>query len=244
MMRVRWTTEASLDLRESSTIQPARPARMRNGGWARHGIRGAVLLTYALTTGCGLVDQEVDQQRDDGAVFDAIVEHSIKPEANRLAPGMSIRVLEQALAICPNRETPLVPEARAGCLNENVLEFFENRLLPSGKLVFDGLVSPAVRQELASVFRRRHQEARLVRVPHIDGLVPVALEEMAQPLTTHSSSRRSDVKFSLPAYSSDGHALVYASYVCGGLCGYGWLFLLEQDGTRWNVVSVHLIWIS
>ena len=51
--------------------------------------------------------------------------------------------------------------------------------------------------------------------------------------------------FSLPAYSSDGHAVVYASYVCGGLCGYGWLFLLRQEqGGSWQVVGTEMLWIS
>jgi hypothetical protein len=47
-----------------------------------------------------------------------------------------------------------------------------------------------------------------------------------------------------PAHSGQGQALVYATCVCGGLCGYGWFFLLEQRSGEWRVQSVYMLWIS
>jgi hypothetical protein len=32
--------------------------------------------------------------------------------------------------------------------------------------------------------------------------------------------------------------------VCGGLCGYGWFFLLNREGEMWKVVYVEMLWIS
>jgi len=50
--------------------------------------------------------------------------------------------------------------------------------------------------------------------------------------------------FSSPAYSTDGRALVEARYICGGLCGYGWFFLLERRGEVWVVLADELLFIS
>ncbi len=45
-------------------------------------------------------------------------------------------------------------------------------------------------------------------------------------------------------YSRDGHSLVYGSFICGGLCGEGWLFLLKQEENSWRVVATEHLWVS
>jgi hypothetical protein len=47
--------------------------------------------------------------------------------------------------------------------------------------------------------------------------------------------------FSLPGYSSAGHAVVYAFYDCGGRCGTAWLWLLEKRSAEWQVRSRFVI---
>jgi hypothetical protein len=32
--------------------------------------------------------------------------------------------------------------------------------------------------------------------------------------------------------------------VCGGLCGEGWMFLLERNRDAWKVVAIEMLWIS
>jgi hypothetical protein len=49
---------------------------------------------------------------------------------------------------------------------------------------------------------------------------------------------------SMPGISTDGRAIVYVSYWCGNLCGYGWFVLLAKGGENWRVVSRELLWIS
>lgn len=49
---------------------------------------------------------------------------------------------------------------------------------------------------------------------------------------------------SLPGYSSDGCALMYGSYTCGNLCGYGWLFVLQKIEGQWRVESATVTVIS
>jgi len=39
-------------------------------------------------------------------------------------------------------------------------------------------------------------------------------------------------------------ALVYMSYVCGGLCGHGFTFWMEKSGDTWKVKEIIRMWIS
>jgi hypothetical protein len=61
---------------------------------------------------------------------------------------------------------------------------------------------------------------------------------------TRAGQRVRVVTFSVPAYSEDGYALVFTSYTCGSLCGYGWFVLLREIDAQWRVVDNHLDWIS
>jgi hypothetical protein len=39
-------------------------------------------------------------------------------------------------------------------------------------------------------------------------------------------------------------AFVETSYVCGGLCGNGWLYALRRHGTEWRLIAIAFTWIS
>ena len=51
-------------------------------------------------------------------------------------------------------------------------------------------------------------------------------------------------RLSLPGYSTDGYALMYGSYYCGNLCGYGWLFVLKKSDGKWQMQSSVVTMIS
>lgn len=45
--------------------------------------------------------------------------------------------------------------------------------------------------------------------------------------------------------SADGRqALVQVDGICGGLCGSGWLIVLERDGDLWRVRGMLMTWVS
>jgi len=47
------------------------------------------------------------------------------------------------------------------------------------------------------------------------------------------------------AFNSDpGEAVLFASEVCGGLCGYGYLFRLRKDQGAWKIIEERFLWIS
>ena len=51
-------------------------------------------------------------------------------------------------------------------------------------------------------------------------------------------------RFSLPGYSSDGYAMVVASYGCGSLCGVSWLIILDNTTGIWRIAEVFPLSIS
>ena len=37
---------------------------------------------------------------------------------------------------------------------------------------------------------------------------------------------------------------VQTSYVCGGLCGVGWLYALRREGSEWRIAAIAWTWVS
>ena len=52
------------------------------------------------------------------------------------------------------------------------------------------------------------------------------------------------IAVSTPSYSSDRAAVLYAEFVCGGLCGEGFLVRLHREPEGWRVSRVDGRWIS
>jgi hypothetical protein len=53
------------------------------------------------------------------------------------------------------------------------------------------------------------------------------------------------LSFSRVAFNAKGdEALLFASEVCGPLCGYGYLFRFKKDQGRWKFVNEQFLWIS
>ena len=65
----------------------------------------------------------------------------------------------------------------------------------------------------------------------------ILLDEAASAETVEKYRQRTvgSSSSSLPGYSDDRHAVVYGSYSCGSVCGYGWLFVLEKLDGQWRV---------
>lgn len=184
---------------------------------------------------------------DDAAVYRAILADKIQPEVDRFSRGDGIRTpapilaFDRTMVVCrPALDHP----KPMGCIRDEEIQSFEAKLPRMQRVRFDGLLSPAGREELARAFRERNQEPRPLPQMKPEGVIVTPPEGLDEALKRESSRTRGISSFSVPAYSADGHALVYGSYVCGGLCGYGWLFLLERRGDTWQIVAVDMLWIS
>ena len=106
--------------------------------------------------------------------------------------------------------------------------------------------SATVCQQLASSFEQRNSTGnRLPALPH-PRIEFIEYEALLRSFESgaYRSRARGYARFSLPGYTEDGKALVYAGYSCGGLCGAGWLFLLTRTEGVWRVVHLTSVWMS
>jgi hypothetical protein len=111
-------------------------------------------------------------------------------------------------------------------------------LVPDAARNSSGLVpDDATRKQLVESLERRNAESH--PLPAINNPDVVVLGEAASAETVEKFRQRTvgSSALSLPGYSDDRHALVYGSYSCGSLCGYGWLFVLERSDGQWRVKS-------
>jgi hypothetical protein len=106
--------------------------------------------------------------------------------------------------------------------------------------------SATVCQRLARSFEQRNSTGNsLPALPHprIEFIEYEALLRSFESGVNRGRAR-GYAQFSLPGYTEDGKALVYAAYTCGGLCGEGWLFLLARTEGVWRVVHWTSVWMS
>ena len=195
------------------------------------------LLTLAVMT--GLLHLQASTDRHDLAVYQAVLASRIRPEVNRHSAALGaptpapVLAYDRTLALCGTH----VDHTKMNCISdERVVQRFGR--------VFQTAVSADSRQEITRVFRQRNAASSPFPPEKLEGVITVPPEDAYEAVKRESRRTRGISSFSLPAYSSDGYAVVYGSYVCGGLCGYGWLFLLQQQGGVWRVVATEMLWIS
>jgi CheY-like chemotaxis protein len=196
----------------------------------------AILLTASAVVGLPLLQGAGSSNRD-LAVYEAVLAHTVRPavEHTRLAsesPGpAAIMTIDHTVKLEPADSTPPSDFQQA-------VQSFESST-PSGRgIMFDGLLPPADRAELANELRKRNQNTQPFPGAQLPGVTLLSAEEFDQAVQTRASGATSCFSFSLPAYSSGGHALVYGSCTSGTPRPSSWLFLLDHRGGRWEVIAV------
>jgi hypothetical protein len=210
-------------------------------------MRVTMLLILSVITLPASAERRQVASRDDLSVYKAVLASRIQPEVDRSSAGAGIRtpapvlVFDRTMMMCrPAADHP----KRMGCMRDEDIQSFEMMLPRMQRVRFDGLLSAASRKELAEAFRERNREPQSFPGTRLEGVIVTSPEELDEAMKRESGRTRGFSSLSLPAYSTDGHALVYGSYVCGGLCGQGLLFLLARQGEVWQVVAVDMLWIS
>jgi hypothetical protein len=187
--------------------------------------------------------RQIDTAGDDVLIYEATITHTIWQRHDLLGAGSPsstdrlLRVADNTLALCS------LQLIREFCFRLEDIERGFKRGVAQDRVPFERIVTPDTLAELMSQFASRNAERRVM--PMIAGTSLIALEELLDEQARMEVGQRiSYAAFSAPAYSSDGRALVYATYYCGALCGYGWIFLMEKSDARWRVRGVNLLWIS
>lgn len=148
--------------------------------------------------------------------------------------------LSQSVAVCPERHDET-------CITSATIERFRPAKIETlgysdsaGPQPGDAIPSTAARDELiaAAISRNRERHAWTgLSLPSFI-LIPASEE---QNVLVRDRDRSKYAAFSLPAYSSDNHALVYGFYACGARCGTAWLFLLQRSEAEWRVQSRYML---
>jgi thiol-disulfide isomerase/thioredoxin len=106
----------------------------------------------------------------------------------------------------------------------------------------DVLSGEAARGAIESFVARNRVEQAMPKI-EVEGAVMVTLEELVRTAQTRDCGRGYS-QFSLPGYSSQGHALVYVTYNGGPLCGHAALVVLTRAARGWQGKVKTVLWFS
>ena len=198
----------------------------------------AALLAIALLPHQGREAVHSGALSDDGLIIAAILEATILPAHANAGTNAPLAVVSETTPLCIERS------------RENkcrIPEHWRTFLVPDAARTWPGLVADErIRNELVRSLETRNTESHPLPLSSYPGIVLLDLRKdpPADALDRHYRRKIGSAALSLPGYSTDGHALVYGSYSCGSLCGYGWLFVLERVGGQWQVTSATVTVIS
>jgi len=186
-----------------------------------------------------------DNRLHEQAVYEAVVAHTIQPIAARGRPAVggtppAILVRDQTVGLCD--EWP--HQVPAGCVHERVaLQHFDGT--SSGGTPHVGLGLPVdTRTQLIARFRMANQKSRPLVGQGSSVMRPLSRAQEAEMRQGEGHWTVAVAELSVPAFSTDGHALMFGRYSCGTECGYSWIFLLRFQEGRWRVTEEFLISIS
>lgn len=209
-------------------------------------IRPLILATFVGTSVFASQSAGPDRSADLG-VYTATLEQTIRPRAvserGARARTDPFPVADRTVANCGPANEPRY----LNCVPQGRLRSRFMLDAPTEPQVFGDLLLRADRALLAASFdgALEHSEA----LPRWDSsrvrlLDEAGLREQSEALRSSSPGAVGYASFSRPAYSPSGQAVLFATYTCGGLCGYGWLILLRQGPGGWEVQAAHVLWMS
>lgn len=175
----------------------------------------------------------------DLSVFGAVIEQKIRrgalPAVDGKSPGQWLVVFDRTYPLCD-------AHLKLWCMPSETLERLEEWLAQTGGDV-----------ALLKGFAGRNREAAVVGNPDPEATFVAA----SGPLETLGLSNdfwtifrarypgtRGWARFSAPAYSDTGDAVVFVTFSCGGLCGEGWLIRLSPVGSGWRMTNWVSVWGS
>jgi hypothetical protein len=195
-----------------------------------------LLLTAFVSASVGVRAQQA-VTADDIAVLKAVIDQKIRPEAERFAPKdrspgvLPLIAYDRSLALC-GPEGSVIPAM--GCLMQMDIPLLD----------FGIAMNSAIRRQLQQAMASRNATSAPFPSASFESIIPMAPEKRAEVTSRESARTRGWASFALPAYASNGQAAVYARYICGGLCGTSWYFLLEKSSNGWRVINEKVVSVS
>ncbi len=173
---------------------------------------------------------------DDRQVLSAVVEQSIRPyialerEIIGLPPGPVILV-EPSLPACTGRD-----KGPPACASVDALRQPDAQGFVMGSWDY----REETRNALAASFDARNVHSRRLPIDDLADVVLLADRTAARPSTAAADLV---VEMSLPAYTTNGFAIVYGQSTRAGRALQGWAFVLSRASGRWITQHAYLLWI-
>ena len=195
--------------------------------------------------------QEPPDTIDDAAVYEAVIEHTLRDSFESYAggrtasPRTTIQMVGRTVSTCESGH-----DSSLGCGSSSfdIEVALNSTLTPNAagdRIPVDRVPTAVTRAELKTQFRLRNATSHPLTRPRSGDVVVLTDDQFREVQSRMINGERGNyAAFSLPAYSSDGHAVVYVMYVCGNLCGKFWLFLLEKVDSKWRVQGLRLLGIA
>jgi hypothetical protein len=215
------------EFRPSSIVQPlCRAVRLRNP--TRQAVLCFLMLSAILMSSCGRERPRPALSVDDFLVYESVLNYINMRHAHQ-AESPSFLVVDQSRSA-----EPMMPPVRPGDpelwgkslghtdeLRQACRDFEIQRLVD---LPMSGIQS--VRSHCV-----------VARAALLDSLMQAAPGGFDSIAVRYHTSPNGFFTFSRVGFSDDiTHALVYAEYSCGPLCGYGGYYFLEKDKQEWHVL--------
>lgn len=211
------------------------------------------MLAVATICALPLTAGPIASSPDDATIYATIFRHTIRPQAKELLRNLPadelpfVIVRDSTLAACDTSGI-----GRGPCISELAFKWL-NELLAGEEFQdpeFRDAVAPwldelhAGNNHIVPEFRHTNAQRRSLVGLQVEGAIVVAADRIQEVQATSRDRTNGIAGFSRPYYTRNGHAIVFATYYCGNVCAYGWLFLLHSESGRWWVDSVKLIFMS
>jgi hypothetical protein len=195
--------------------------------------------------------QDPAESMDDAAVYGAVIDHTLRDSFRSYAgretgaASATIQLVGRTVSTCESGR-----DVSLGCsISSSDIEVALNPALnpnaAGDRIPVDRVPAAATREELKAQFRLRNATSRPLARPRSEDVVIVTDDQFREVSARLNNGQRGNYAvFSLPAYSTDGHAIVDVRYICGNLCGKFWIFLLEKVDSKWRVQGSHLLGIA
>jgi len=195
---------------------------------------------------------QAETSAEDRAVLTAVIDHTIRPQVQKATgrPSPVLYLIDHTAPVCAK---PGDPRRQPFCMfplveGRTIIDVAppaadEVRHRADSDPVWEAVVpSVAHRAELFASFKERNTARRVL--PLSEG---PNVKLLAAPVIDTPSGPASPIYtvFSLPGYSSAGHAVVSGFIDCGEKCGDGlFMWLLEKRGGDWQVRGRDLVGFS